>query len=109
MKQGTFPESGLSYKNYEAKKSSVPLPPCMHQGGEDSPYSFLTSPLDGGEWSPLRPGRVLPLGKGPPVPIGYEAEWTSEPVWIQRLEEKSFATNEDRAPFVQYVVRHYTD
>jgi hypothetical protein len=30
-----------------------------------SPYSFLTSALDGGEWSASRPGRALP-----PVPIG---------------------------------------
>jgi hypothetical protein len=33
-------------------------------------YSFLTSALDGGEWSASRPGRTLPPGKGPPVPIG---------------------------------------
>jgi hypothetical protein len=30
-----------------------------------SSYSFLTSALDGGEWSASRPGRDLPLGKGP--------------------------------------------
>jgi hypothetical protein len=28
-----------------------------------SSYSFLTSALDGGEWSASRPGRVLPWGK----------------------------------------------
>jgi hypothetical protein len=27
-------------------------------------YSFLTSALDGGEWSASRPERALPLGKG---------------------------------------------
>jgi hypothetical protein len=32
------------------------------QGGED--YA-----LGGGEWSASRPGRALPPGKGPPVPI----------------------------------------
>jgi hypothetical protein len=26
-----------------------------------------------------------------PVPTGYETGWASELVWIQRLEEKSFA------------------
>jgi hypothetical protein len=36
--------------------------------------------LDGGEWSALRPGRALPPGKGPPVPIGEEAGWAPEPV-----------------------------
>jgi hypothetical protein len=32
-------------------------------------YSFLTSALDGGEWSASRPGRALPPGKNSPVPI----------------------------------------
>jgi hypothetical protein len=56
-----------------------------------SSYSFSTSALEGGEWSESRPGRALPLGKGPPVPIGQEAGWAPEPVWTQRLEEKFFA------------------
>jgi hypothetical protein len=47
-----------------------------------SSYSFTTSALDG-EWSASRLGRALPPGKGPPVPIGQEAEWTPEPVWTQ--------------------------
>jgi hypothetical protein len=49
-----------------------------------SSYSFTTSALDGGEWSASRLGRPLP-----PVPIGQEAGWAPEPVWTQRLEEKS--------------------
>jgi hypothetical protein len=62
-------------------------------GGERrySSYSFSTSALDGGERSASRPGRVLPPGKGSPVPIVQEAGWAPEPVWTQRLEEKSFA------------------
>jgi hypothetical protein len=68
----------------------------------------LTSALDGGEWSASRPGRALPPGRGPPVPIGQEAGWAPEPVWTQRLEEKSFAPVGDRTPVVQPVVRHYT-
>jgi hypothetical protein len=36
------------------------------------------------------PGHALSLGKGPPVPIVQEAGWAPEPVWTQRLEEKSF-------------------
>jgi len=31
-------------------------------------------------------------GKGPTVPIVQEAGWAPEPVWTQRLEEKSFAS-----------------
>jgi hypothetical protein len=57
--------------------------------------------LDGGEWSASRPGRALPPGKGPPVPIGEEAGWAPEPVWTQRIEEKSFAPAEDRTPIAR--------
>jgi hypothetical protein len=52
-----------------------------------SSYSLTTSALDGGELS--RPRRALPPGKGPLVPIVQEAGWASEPIWTQRLEEKS--------------------
>jgi hypothetical protein len=74
-----------------------------------SSYSFLTSALDGGEWSASRPGRALPPGKEPPVPILQEAWWASEPVWSQGLEEKSSAPVGDRTAIIQPVVRHYTD
>jgi hypothetical protein len=66
-----------------------------------SSYSFLTSAVDGGEWSASRPGRALPPGKGPPVPIVQEAGWASEPVWTRRLEEKSFASAGDRNPITR--------
>jgi hypothetical protein len=76
-----------------------------------SSYSFSTSALDGGEWSASRPCRALPPGKRPPVPTVQETGWTPEPVWTQRLEEKSFrlclGSNLDH-PLVQPVVRHYT-
>jgi hypothetical protein len=75
-------------------------------------YSFSISSIDGSEWSASRPGRALALGKGPSVPIVQEVEWAPEPVWTQRLEEKSFrpcrGSNLDR-PVVQPVARHYND
>jgi hypothetical protein len=74
-----------------------------------SSYLFLTSALDGGEWSASRPGRALPPGKEPPVPIKQEAGWAPKPVWTSRLEEKSSASVGDRTPVFQSVVRHYTD
>jgi hypothetical protein len=74
-----------------------------------SSYSFLTSALEGGEWSASRPGRALFPEKEPPVPIVQEAGWAPEPVWTQRLEEKSSASVVDRTPAVQSVVRHCTD
>jgi hypothetical protein len=77
-----------------------------------SSYSFTTSALDGGKWSASRPDRVLPPGKGPPVPIVQEAGWAPEPVWTQRLEEIFLGlcrgSNLDRL-VVQTVARHYTD
>jgi hypothetical protein len=35
------------------------------------------------------PAALYPRGKGPPVPIGQEDELAPEPVWTQRIEEKS--------------------
>jgi hypothetical protein len=74
-----------------------------------SSYSFLTSALDGGERSKSRSGRALLPGKGPPVPIVQEAGWAPEPVWTQRLEEKSSASVGDRNPVVMSVISHCTD
>jgi hypothetical protein len=71
-------------------------------------YSFSTSELDGGEWSASRFGP----GKGLPVPIVQEAGWAPEPVWIQRLQERSFSLCRGSKldhPVVQPVGRHYTD
>jgi hypothetical protein len=56
--------------------------------------------------------RALASGKGPPVPTVQEAGCAPEPVWTQRLEEKSFhlcqGSNLNR-PVVQPIARHYTD
>jgi hypothetical protein len=80
-------------------------PVTLHSGalGERrySSCSFLTSALEGGEWSASRPGRALPPGKEPPVPTVQEAGWAPEPVWTQRLEEESSASVGDRIPTVQ--------
>jgi hypothetical protein len=93
------------------KSKVVPLHAMETFGGERrySSYSFLTSALDGGEWSASRPGCALPPGKGPPVPIVEEAGWAPEPVLMQRLKEKSSASVGDRTPVVQSVVSHCTD
>jgi hypothetical protein len=56
-------------------------PVTLHRGalGERrySSYSFLTSALEGGEWSASRPGRALPPRERAPVPIILEAGWAS--------------------------------
>jgi hypothetical protein len=36
-----------------------------------------------------------------PVPIVQEAGWAPEPVWTQRLEEKSFSSPRDRTPIAR--------
>jgi hypothetical protein len=45
--------------------------PWWRLGGKRrySSYSFLTSALDGGEWSASRPGRALPRGKDTRYPL----------------------------------------
>jgi hypothetical protein len=72
-----------------------------------SSYSFSTSALDGVECSASRSGRPLP-----PVPFGRKAGCAPDPVWTQRLEEKSYrlcrGSNPDR-PVVQPIAGHYTD
>jgi hypothetical protein len=77
-----------------------------------SSYSFATPALDGGKWLVSLPGRGFSSGERPPVRIVQEAGWAPEPVWTQRLEEKSSwlcqESNLDR-PVVQFVVRQYTD
>jgi hypothetical protein len=77
-----------------------------------SSYSFTTLAVDGGDWSASRPGHALAPGKGPPVPTGQKAGWATEPVWKQRLGEKSsclcWESNLDR-PVVQSIARHYTE
>jgi hypothetical protein len=97
-------------------KIKLSCPTTRHGGawGERaySSYSFTTLALDGGEWSASYPGHTFAPGKGPPVPILQEAEWAPEPVWTQRLEEKSSrfcqGSNLDH-PVVQLIARHYTD
>jgi hypothetical protein len=98
----------LTYHAHKLKLSHYTPWRCMGERRYSS-YSYLTSALDGGEWSASRPGRALPPGKEPPVPIGQEAGWAPEPVWTQRLEEKSSASVGDRTPVVQSIVSHYTD
>jgi hypothetical protein len=51
----------------------------QEQGREEySFYSFLTSALDGGEWSVSRPGRALPPEKDPRYQVGLRAGLDTE-------------------------------
>jgi hypothetical protein len=71
----------------------------------------LTSALAGDEWSASRTGRFTPTEKEPPVPIGYKAGWTTEPVWTSWGRENSWLyrdANSDPS-VVQPVASRYTD
>jgi hypothetical protein len=76
------------------KDKLVPLHDMNGAWGERrySSYSFLASALEGGEGSASCTGRALPPGKETPVRIVQEAGWAPEPVWMQRVEEKSSAS-----------------
>jgi hypothetical protein len=56
---------------------------CTNGEKTYSSYSFLTSALDGGEWSVSCHSCALLRGEGPPVPIGLEAGWASELVCVK--------------------------
>jgi hypothetical protein len=57
-----------------------------------------------GQRSASRPAALYPRAL-----IGQDAEWGSDPIWTQRLEEKSFASAGKQTPVVQSIVRHGTD
>jgi hypothetical protein len=91
------------YTHSKSKSKAVPLHAMEALGGERrySSYSFTTSALDGSDWSASRQGRALPPGERTPVPNVQEAGWAPEPVWTQRLEEKSSASAGDRTPIAR--------
>jgi hypothetical protein len=86
------------FSTTDNKSKAVPLHAMEALGGERiySSFSFMTSALDGESGQRHAPAALLPPGKGPPVRIVHEAGWAPEPVWTQRLQEKSFASAGDR-------------
>jgi hypothetical protein len=73
------------------KGKAVPLLLWRRRGKRRySSCPFLNSALDGVNGQRYAPAAPLLPGKGPPVLIGQEAGWAPEPVWTQKLEEKSF-------------------
>jgi hypothetical protein len=57
--------------------------------------------------SQLHSQAALPPGKGLPVPIGQEAGWTPELVWILWSREKSRALRESNSG-IQLITHRYT-
>jgi hypothetical protein len=62
--------------------------------------TFLTSMEVSGQ---LHAPAALPQGKIPPVPIGYEAGWTPDPIWTRLRREKFPALAGNRTAIVQPV------
>jgi len=52
--------------------------------------------LDGGKWSASHLCRFTPRGKKPPVPIEWEAELATEPVWTFKTTDKLLVHAETR-------------
>jgi len=46
-------------------------------------HAFLTSALDGGEWSVSGPGRFIRRERAPDTHWIGEAGWAPEPVWTR--------------------------
>jgi hypothetical protein len=79
--------------------------------GREDVYLLLILDL-GTRWGwvvSVTPRPRFTTGERTPVPIGQEAGWASEPVWTQRLEEKSFAFAGYQTLDVQSVDWHYSD
>jgi hypothetical protein len=109
----SFDEANIKYEiQLKVKAVSLHAMEALGGGRSYSSYSFSTSTLDVCEWSASRPGRALEKGKGPPEHNVQEAGWAPEPVWTERLEEKSFRLCRGSnlvCPVVQPVARHYAD
>jgi hypothetical protein len=87
------------------KFASVPNYPPRHDNLSGSSIIaplFMTSALDGVEWSASCPGD-LPPGKEPPNPVGQEAGLASDQVWTLWSKEKYLAHGGKRTPAVQPV------
>jgi hypothetical protein len=76
-----FKTSGLNFeREYFLKKKfkRSHYTPWRRLGGKEVQLLFILElGSKWGEWSASRPGRALPPGKGPPVPIAQEAGWAS--------------------------------
>jgi hypothetical protein len=80
-------------------------------GVEDYLQAFLTSALDGGEWSTSRPGRFIPREKAPGT--HWIGGWVGpRAVLDAAVKKKIFSLRREsnsRTPIFQPVAQRYTD
>jgi hypothetical protein len=95
-----------------SKSKAVPLHAMVAPGGERrySSYSFLTSVLDGGEWSASCPGRALPGERTPGTQCtgGWVDLITGLDTEVGEKILCPYRRSNPDIPVVQSVVRHYT-
>jgi hypothetical protein len=101
----------LAY-NVKGKKPSRYTPWRRWGGEEYNSYSFLTSALDGGEWSASRPGRAFTPGEWTPG-LHCTGGWVGPRAGLDTKARGKIlcpcrGLNPGR-PVVQTIVRHYTD
>jgi hypothetical protein len=89
--------------HYQVKGKAVPLHAMKALGGRGGIAPTHSRPRHyvGVSGQRHAPAALLPPRKGPPVPIVQEAGRAPEPVWTQRLEEKSFVRAGDRTPIAR--------
>jgi hypothetical protein len=77
----------------------------MYGGVDVYIHVFLKSAQVGDEWPAYLPAAV------PPVPVGYEARWTPELVWMACRGENSWPYQDSNSDYlaVQPVASRYTD
>jgi hypothetical protein len=106
-------DMGLNYfltallSKYKVRKAVLLLPCRCQENRMYSSYSFLTSALDGDDWSVSCPGHALPPGKDTGTHwirgwVGVRAGLNTE------AREKSSASVRDQTPALQSVARQYT-
>jgi hypothetical protein len=99
--------SGTNYKVDHIKSKAVPLHTMDTHGGRGVQLLLILNLSTRWWWVvSITPQPCFTPGKEPLVPTGQEAGWVPEPVWMQRLEEKSSASVRDRTPVVQSVLSH---
>jgi hypothetical protein len=94
-------------KNYIKVKVSLYLKLLRRKGVWGN---WCIDPLVGGEWSASRPCRFTPGERGP-VPIGQEAGWAPETVWMTWRRKNSWPYRDSNCnpSVVHPVASRYTD